>query len=167
MLDDAADAEGVIEGLDGVADVEPLPLAAWRSSMIMSNGAGTAARYEDEGAKRVVAREVDAEDVLDRAGGVELDVDRRDDLNMGELAEDIADANVGGGGAGVHQRGGGAGMHDHVPADAVLLLAAAVEDAEHDGGDREDHDDLDRDSKGADDGAQGTMDEIAEDEFIH
>jgi hypothetical protein len=55
----------------------------------------------------------------------------------------------------------------HVAPNANLLVPAGIEHAEHDGSDRKDHNDLDRDGEGTDDGTQGTMDEIAEDEFIH
>jgi hypothetical protein len=58
-------------------------------------------------------------------------------------------------------------VHDHVHADAGGLGAGAVEDAVEDGSDRENHDDFNGDGEGADDGAQGAMHEIAEDEFIH
>ena len=168
VLDDAADAEGVVEGGDRVADVEAF--AGGSLEVVDDHVVGLLerrARFKDERAKGVVALVVDAEDIFDRTGGVQLDVDGRDDLDVGELAEDLADANISGGGAGGDECAGGSGANDHVAADAFLLVAAGIEHAKHDGGDREDHDDLDRDGEGADDRAQGTMDEITEDELIH
>ena len=86
---------------------------------------------------------------------------------MGQAAQDVSDADVGGGGAGAEQRVGGAGADDHVHAGAGLLGAAAVEDAVKDADDGKDHNDLNRNGKGADDGAQRTVHEIADDQFVH
>lgn len=58
-------------------------------------------------------------------------------------------------------------MNDHIASNPALAGLGAVQHAEHDGGDREDHDDLDAHGKGADEGAERTMDEIAYDEFVH
>jgi hypothetical protein len=126
-----------------------------------------AAGFEDEGPERVVALEVDTVDVFDGAGRIDLDVDGRDGFNVWKLAKYIGDTDVRGGGASGDERIGCAGTDDHIPANTCLLVTAGVEHAKHDGGDRKDHDHLDRDSEGADDGAQRTMDEIAKDELVH
>src|SRR5205823_13735751 len=116
---------------------------------------------EDEGQEAVVGLEVDAVDVVEGTG--DLDVDWGDDLDVRDLGEDVCDLDGGAGGAHADEVIGGAGADEHVHADAVGAILEAVKLAHQDGGDGEDHDDLDGNGEAADEGTQGTMDEIAED----
>ena len=86
---------------------------------------------------------------------------------MGDLGEDIGDLDGGSGGAHADEVAGGVGAHEHIHADAVLTGLEAVELAHQDGSDGEDHDDLDGDGEAADERTQGTVDEIADDKFVH
>ena len=56
---------------------------------------------------------------------------------------------------------------EHVHADAVLAGLEAVELAHQDGRDGEDHDDFNGDGKDAYQGAKRTVDQVADDEFVH
>jgi hypothetical protein len=84
-----------------------------------------------------------------------------------ESAEDVSNLDGGGGAGYAHKVGAGSGMGNHVHSDAALAGALSVEHAKHDGGDGEDHDDLDRYGEGADERTRGTMDEIADNQFVH
>ena len=119
-----------------------------------------AAGEEDEGEKAVVGLEVDAVDVVERAG--DLDVDGGDDLDVRDLREDVGDFDGGAGGAHADEVIGGAGADEHVHADAVGAVLEAVELAHQNGGDGEDHDDFDGDGEAADERTERTMDEIAD-----
>src|SRR6202021_3828798 len=59
------------------------------------------------------------------------------------------------------------GTHEPYQARACLAGLEAGELAHQDGGDGEDHDDLDGDGEAANERAQGTMDEIANNQFVH
>ncbi len=124
-----------------------------------------AAGEEGEGQEGVEALEVDAVDGVERA--VDLDVDGSGDDDVGHLREDVCDFDGGSGGAHADEVAGGVGANEHVHADAVLAGLEAIELAHQDGGDGEDHDDLDGDGEAADKRAEGTMDEIADNQFIH
>jgi hypothetical protein len=86
---------------------------------------------------------------------------------MGQRAEDVGDLDGGSGTGHADEIADGAGVRDHVHADAAGAGALAVEHAKHDGRDRQDHDDFNSDSKGADARAQRTMDEITDNQLIH
>src|SRR5277367_1344636 len=120
---------------------------------------------EGEGQERVKALEVDAVDGVQ--GAVDLDVDGCGDDDVGDFGEDVCDFDGSSGGAHTDEIAGGVGAHEHIHADAVLTGLEAVELAHEDGGDGEDHDDLDGDSEAADERTQGTMDEIADNKFVH
>ena len=166
VLDDAADAEGMVQDLHGVADLESA------SSLIVIDDdvvrmLERASGDEDEGTKGVVAGVVDAVDVFEGLAGGELNVDGGGDFDMRKAAKDVGYLNGGGGAGHADEIAGGAGMHDHVHADAALAGALAVEHAQHDGGDGEDHDDFHGDGEGADERAQRAMDEITDNQFVH
>ncbi len=64
--------------------------------------------------------------------------------------------------------GRGSWVRDHVHADSALASALKpLSIAHHDAGDGEDHDDLDGYGEDTDEGAQGTVDKVADDKFIH
>src|SRR5262249_47418182 len=115
---------------------------------------------EDEGQKAVVRLEVDAVDVVERAG--DLDVDRGDDLDVGDPGEDVGDPDGGAGGAHADEVIGGAGADEHVHTDPVGAVLEAVELTHQDGGDGEDHDDFKGDGETADKRTERTMDEVAD-----
>ncbi len=163
VLDDAADAEVVIENADCVAD-----LFAVCDVVVDDDVVGSLERSagdKGEGQEVVEAFEVDAVDGVEGAG--DLDVDWGGDGDVGDFGEDVGDFDGGSGGAHADEVAGGVGAHEHVHADAVLTGLEAVELAHQDGGDGEDHDDLNRDGEAADEGAEGTMDEVADNKFIH
>ena len=97
----------------------------------------------------------------------DLDVDWCGDGDVGNAVEDVGDLDGGAGGAHADEVAGSAGADEHVHADAVLAGLEAVELAHQDGGDGEDHDDLDGDGEDADERTERTMDEIADNQFVH
>ena len=144
------------------------PRAAWKSSMMTSLGPvkGPPER-KMKGRKALYGGVVDTVDVFETLAGGELDIDGGGDGDVREGAEDIRDLDGGGGSRHADEVGDGSGVRDHVHADAAGAGALAVEHAEHDGCDGEDHDDFDRNGEGADERAQRTMDEIADNQFVH
>ena len=100
------------------------------------------------------------------AGG-ELNVDRRGDLNVRKATENVRHLNGSSSAGHTDEIAGGPGMHDHVHADSALAGALAIENAQHDGGNGENHDDFHSYSEGADKGAQRAMDEITDNQFVH
>jgi hypothetical protein len=86
---------------------------------------------------------------------------------VGNLSEDVGYLDGGSGGAHTDEVVGRTGANEHVHADAVGAVLEAVELAHQDGRDGEDHDDFNGDGEAADEGTQGAMDEIADNQFIH
>ncbi len=163
VLDDAADAEGMVEDGDGVADLFAGGSVVVEDDVVWA--LKRAAGDEGEGPKVVEGLEVDAVDAIEGAG--DLDVDWRGDDDVGYLSNNVGYLDGGAGGAHPDKVVGGAGADEHVHADAVLAGFEAVELAHQDCGDGENHDDFNGDGEAADERAQGTMDEIADYQFVH
>ena len=168
MLDNTADGERVVEHLDRVAYLGPF---AGLGLQIVDNQVvrlfERSATHEHKRAQGVVALEINAVDIFYGASRRKFDVDRRHHLHMRQIAEYLGNANISGSRTGHHHGRRGTGMHDHIHANPCRLSAAAVQNAVKDCHHRENHDDLDGDGECADDRAQGAMNEIAEDQFIH
>ncbi len=82
---------------------------------------------------------------------------------MGNLRKDVGNFDGGACGAHADEVAGSVGTHEDVHAYAVLAGLEAVELAHQDGGDGENHDDLDGNGEATDKRAQRAMDEIADD----
>ena len=167
-FDDAADAEGMAEHGDRIAD---LVAGGSMGKHVIDDHIIRALERpsgeEDKGLEGVVALIVDAVKDLDSAGHGEVGNDGGSDGDMGQAGEEFGEFRGHRSAAhAIHEAGIGRADHQ-VGADPVGSLFLVVEHTHEDGHDGEDHDDFDGHGKDADDGAQGPVQKIGKDELIH
>src|SRR5579884_181160 len=168
VLDDAADAEWVVLDFDGVADA--MSMIGAGKDVVYDDVVWTlkwASGDEDEGAQRVETFVINAPEGLHRAGHIEVGNDGCGHGNMRQPGDDIGDFGRYGRASNAGDKAGVGRAHDHVSADASGLVSGIGDLPDHDADDGEDHDDLYGDGEDADDGTQGAVQHIAEDELVH
>ena len=168
MREDAGDAEGTLQNGNRIAHV--MPLAGGGEDVVHHHVVRPLhwpAGEKDEGAQPAVAGVIDAPQHLQPVGHGQVGDHRRGHGNVRQRLQHRGQFGRDGRAAHAVEKDGVAGTDDEVGADAVVQPLLAGQLSHHDGDDGEHHDDFNGHGQHADDGAQGPMQQIGEDELIH
>ncbi len=128
MPHDAADAKGVLEDIDGLADM--VAVIAGSEDVIHNHIIGPlkgVAREEDKGTQRVEAGIVDAPDVFHGSPHRQLHDDGRGDLDMRQLRQQVGDFGWDRRAAKSSEKAGIGWTDDHIGAAAVGACPGVIE----------------------------------------
>jgi hypothetical protein len=173
VLDDSADTEVVIpQQLDGRTYRAALAFGSGSRIQVIDNDVirpmKLSSRKKSEGPQGVVAGKIDAPNSFNSARRhVEIGDGRRGHGDVRQFRQNIRNLCRNGCASNGADKAGVRRSHDNVCADAAGLVAGVVHHSYHNGDNGQDHHHLDGDGYHADECAQGAVQDIAENEFIH